>query len=216
MTKRIPHIMATNRIASSFIHEQNDRLITASAITNNATEDVELADPKDDTKSAEKERKRIRGLVKKLIIQLVVFILFFCILWDSFEGLFVQHLHYRRRSYCHGGLDSYLPRANGQEQDTTTAYGHPTGRPEEGGGNGRLVMAGDCVNISPAQCKYAVIFLERALLETNLLTLESCTHVCGDPFWLVQTEWRRVAEENVFSIEISYLGLLMSHTVFLM
>jgi hypothetical protein len=77
--------MATNRIASSFIHEQNDRLITASAITNNATEDVELADPKDDTESAEKERKRIRGLFKKLIIQLVVFTQFFCILWDSFE-----------------------------------------------------------------------------------------------------------------------------------
>jgi hypothetical protein len=72
--------MDAHKIASSSAHEQNDRLITISASTNNAMEDIELAEPKDEPEYAEKERKRIRGIVKKLIIQLVVFILFFCLL----------------------------------------------------------------------------------------------------------------------------------------
>jgi len=73
--------MATHRSASALIHEQNDELITPSTtITSTTTddmEDIELAEPKD---GPESERKRIRGLIKKLIIQLVVFTFFFCLL----------------------------------------------------------------------------------------------------------------------------------------
>ena len=70
--------MATHSSASSFVHDQNDELITTS-ITTNDMEDIELAESKGPD-SAEKERKRICGLIKKLIIQLVVFTLFFCLL----------------------------------------------------------------------------------------------------------------------------------------
>lgn len=77
-----PHIMDSHKNTSPFIRQESDEPITTTTTitnsNNNDMVDIELADSKDELESAEKERAKI---IKKLIIQLVVFVLFFCLLY---------------------------------------------------------------------------------------------------------------------------------------
>jgi hypothetical protein len=77
--------MDSHKNTSPFIREESHEPITTTTTTtitksnnNNDMVDIELADSKAETESAEKERAEI---IKKLIMQLVVFVLLFCLLY---------------------------------------------------------------------------------------------------------------------------------------
>jgi hypothetical protein len=75
--------MDSHRNTSPFIREESDEPSAASTTTtnnnNNDMVDIELAESKDELESAEKEERA--EIIKKLIMQLVVFVLLFCLLY---------------------------------------------------------------------------------------------------------------------------------------